>query len=133
MNKVNATFVRSYKSKKGNTTFVYSVTGNEANLAKYKQIQGDFYREDETTKKPLFFTTRFVGDNVSLIITPNDKVVPDMSEFDKASSLATQYGGNLGQALASAAANKLMGGNNSQQSAPVTADIQASAEDLEKA
>lgn len=131
MNKVQATFVRSYKSKKGNTTFVYNVSGNEANLAKYKQIQGDFYREDEATKKPLFFTTRFVGDNVSLIITPNDKIVPDMSEFDKASSLANQYGGNLGQALASAAANKLMGGNNQpQQTAPVAIE-QVSPEDID--
>lgn len=131
MNKVQATFVRSYKSKKGNTTFVYNVSGNEANLAKYKQIQGDFYREDETSKKPLFFTTRFVGDNVSLIITPNDKIVPDMSEFDKASSLANQYGGNLGQALASAAANKLMGGNNQpQQTAPVAIE-QVSPEDID--
>ncbi len=133
MNKLNATFQRSYKSKKGNTTFVYVVTGSEANLAKYKTIQGDFYREDEASKKALFFTTRFVGDNVSLIITPNDKIVPDMSEFEKANSLASQFGGNLGQALAQSAAAKLMGGSHSQPSAPITADVQANPADLEQA
>jgi hypothetical protein len=110
MKNLNASFVRSYKSKAGNTVFVYSVSGSEDSLAKYAAIQGDNLRKDDTTGKPLFFTTRYFGDNAKLLITTNDRVVADMSEFDKASSLASQYGGNLGRELASHAAAKLMGG-----------------------
>jgi hypothetical protein len=110
MKNLNASFVRSYKSKAGNTVFVYSVSGSEESVAKYASIQGDNLRKDDTTGKPLFFTTRYFGDNAKLLITTNDRVVADMSEFDKASSLASQYGGNLGRELASHAAAKLMGG-----------------------
>lgn len=112
MKNLNASFVRSYRSKKGNVTFVYAVSGSEEAVAKYDAIQADNLRKDETTGKSLFFTTRYFGDNAKLLITTNDKVVADMSEFDKASSLASQYGGNLGRELASHAAAKLMGGSN---------------------
>ena len=121
MKNLNASFVRSYKSKAGNTVFVYSVSGSEEATAKYASIQGDNLRKDDTTGKPLFFTTRYFGDNAKLLITTNDKVVADMSEFDKANSLASQYGGNLGRELASHAAAKLMGG--STASAEVTAPV----------
>ncbi len=117
MKNLNASFVRSYKSKAGNTVFVYAVSGSEEAVAKYTAIQGDNARKDDTTGKPLFFTTRYFGDNAKLIITTNDKVVADMSEFDKANSLASQFGGNLGVELARNAAAKLMGGT----SAPVEA------------
>ena len=77
-------------------------------LSAYKKAQGEHYREDEKGN-PLFFTTRAVGDSAPLIITENGKCVPDMSEFDKAASLVSQYGGNFGQELAKATAQKLLG------------------------
>lgn len=109
--------IRSYRSKNGNPTFVYSVSGNANDLAAFKEAQGEFYREDETTGSPLWFTTRCVGDNGKLIITTNGKVVPDMSAYDQAASIAAQYGGNFGQELAKQAAMSILG--NKGTSAPV--------------
>ena len=109
--------IRSYRSKNGNPTFVYAVSGNANDLAAFKEAQGEFYREDETTGSPLWFTTRCVGDNGKLIITTNGKVVPDMSAYDQAASIAAQYGGNFGQELAKQAAMSILG--NKGTSAPV--------------
>lgn len=116
---MNIKLIRSYRSKNGNPTFVYAVSGNANDLAAFKEAQGEFYREDETTGSPLWFTTRCVGDNGKLIITTNGKVVPDMSAFDQAASIAAQYGGNFGQELAKQAAMTILG--NKGTSAPVEA------------
>ena len=105
---MNVKLVRSYRSKNGNPTFVYEVSGNQADLDKYKEVQGNFYREDDNGK-PLFFTVNCIGKTGKLIITSNNKVVPDMSAFDQAASLAKQYGGNFGEQLAKQAAQAIMG------------------------
>ena len=102
--------LRSYKSQKGNTVFVYSVTGTSEQIAAYKAAQGDNYRESEEGIT-LWFTTRCVGNTGTLIVTEKGKVVPDMSAFEQAASLAKQYGGNFGQELARAAVANLIGGN----------------------
>lgn len=104
--------LRSYKSQKGNTVFVYSVTGTSEQIAAYKAAQGDNYRESDEGVT-LWFTTRCVGNTGTLIVTEKGKVVPDMSAFEQAASLAKQYGGNFGQELARAAVANLIGGNNS--------------------
>jgi len=110
---------RSYKSPKGNTVFVYSVSGTEAQLADFATAQGENHRVDDVTGEPLWFTTRCVGDNGTLIITSNGKVVPDMSEYEKAASLASQYGGNFGEQLAKMAAERLLGHSSTPAVAPV--------------
>ena len=98
---------RSYRSKNGNTTFVYVVTGSASDLEAFKAAQGEYYREDDKGR-PLWFTTRCIGQQGSLVITTNGNVVPDMSAFDQAASLAAQYGGNFGAELARAAASQLL-------------------------
>lgn len=103
---------RSYKSRAGNTVFVYSVTGTPAQIEAYKAAQGDNYRETEEGVA-LWFTTRCIGNNGTLIITAKGKVVPDMSAFEQAASLAKQYGGNFGQELARASVAHLLGGSHS--------------------
>ncbi len=100
--------IRTYRSKKGNPTFVYSVGGTKEQLATFKKSQGDYYREDEDGN-PLWFTTRYIGEEGMLMITSNGNVVPDMSEFDKQASLVAQYGGNFGDILAQDGINKLKG------------------------
>lgn len=105
---INVSLIRSYRSKNGNVTFVYGCKGNTETMEKYKELQGDFYREDDSGT-PLWFTTRCIGDRGKLIITTNNKIVPDMSEFDQAASLAEQYGGNFGDALAKATAQRILG------------------------
>jgi len=119
---------RSYTSKNGNKVFVYTVTGTPEELAKFKAAQGENYRETEAGVA-LWFTTRSVGNSGKLIITTNGKVVPDMSAFDQAASLAKQYGGNLGEELAKAAAAQLLGGVHNSAPAVVNAP---SAEGIEK-
>lgn len=116
--------LRSYTSKKGNKTFVYTVSGSKEQLEKYKAAQGENYREAEDGT-PLWFTTRSVGASGELIITTTGKIVPDMSAFDNAASLAKQYGGNLGAELAKHAVAQLLGNN----SAPV-ANVVPSAENI---
>lgn len=117
---------RSYTSKNGNKVFVYTVLGTETQIAEYKSAMGENYREDDETGEALWFTTRCVGNSGSLIITKNNKVVADMSAFDQAASLAAQYGGNLGQELARAAASQLINSTPATVSAPV-----AKSEDIE--
>lgn len=107
---MKVTMQRSYKSKNGNRTFVYTVTGSNAEMEAYKEAQGEYYREDEKTNQALWFTTKCIGKTGTLLITDNGNIVPDMSEFDEAASLAQQYGGNLGEMLAREAAQRLLGG-----------------------
>jgi hypothetical protein len=111
---MKVSLIRSYRSKNGNATFVYGVKGNASDLEAFKAAQGDYYREDEEGTA-LWFTTRCIGNSGSLIITTNGNVVPDMSAFDQAASLAKQYGGNFGAELAKSAASALLG---HQASAP---------------
>jgi hypothetical protein len=105
---MNVSFQRTYRSKNGNATFVYTVKGSQEDLAAYKEAQGNFFRENEHGV-PLWFTTRFIGNTGTLVITSNGNIVPDMSQFDKAASLAEQYGGNFGQELAQASAQQILG------------------------
>ena len=100
--------IRSYRSKSGNPTFVYEVRGEKANLEAFKKAQGDYYRESEDGVA-LWFTTRFIGEEGTLLITSNGNVVPDMSEFDKQASLVAQYGGNFGDVLAKTALKSIKG------------------------
>ncbi len=100
---------RSYRSANGNTVFVYSVSGKPDAIEAYKQASGDFYREEENGT-PLWFTTRCIGNSGSLVITSKGKIVPDMSAFEQAASLAKQYGGNFGAELAKASVAHLLGG-----------------------
>jgi len=104
---------RTYRSKNGNPTFVYSVEGSKENLASFKKAQGSYYREDDD-KNPLWFTTRFIGETGTLIVTSNGNIVPDMSEYDKQASLVAQYGGNFGDVLAQQGVSKLKGGKSEE-------------------
>jgi len=122
---------RSYRSKNGNPTFVYGVSGSASDLSAYQDAQGEFYREDDNGT-PLWFTTRCVGQTGSLIITTNGNIVPDMSAFDQAASIATQYGGNFGQELAKQAAMSILGGSGVSKTPSVTAETPVAGGEDEK-
>jgi len=124
---------RSYRSKNGNPTFVYKVTGAASDLENFKDAQGEFYRTDDDGH-PLWFTTRCIGPNGSLIITTNGNIVPDMSAFDQAASIAAQYGGNFGQELARMSAAAILGANAPQaaSSAPAASTVPADAVHVEE-
>lgn len=61
-------FHGAYVSKNGNTTFRYTVQGDAKELANYKKVQGVNYKEEETTKEPLFFSIRRYNDNTELAL-----------------------------------------------------------------
>ena len=113
---------RSYRSQKGNTVFVYTVKGTESQVEAYKAAQGDNYRETEDGVS-LWFTTRCIGNTGTLIITEKGKVVPDMSAFEQAASLAKQYGGNFGAELAKASVAALLGNSNNNDATASGAGI----------
>ncbi len=89
--------------------FVYKITGTKSALARYEELQGDNYREDEETGDVLFFSTRYFGESGNIIITANDKIAPDLSAVKKQASLVNQFGGQIGEALAQKIADQLLG------------------------
>jgi len=92
-----------------NDVFVYAVSGSESEIAEYKKDQGENLREDDKGQ-PLFFATRFAGKSAGIVKTSAGRYIADMSEINAQANLAAQYGGNLGQAIANAAAAKLFSG-----------------------
>jgi len=120
--------IRSYRSKNGNATFVYGVKGNATDMEAFKEAQGDYYREDADATA-LWFTTRCVGQTGKLVITTNGNVVPDMSAFDQAASLAEQYGGNFGAELAKSAAQAILGVASTSDMAPTKAEAKVDESD----
>ena len=105
--------LRSYrKAGTGNVVFVYTVSGSADQIEAFKKAQGTNLKLDEKSGAPLWFTTRYAGENCDLTITSKGVVIADMSKFDAADSLSKQYGGNLGNEIAKVAAANLLGGDN---------------------
>ena len=120
--------VRNYRSKNtGKPVFVYEVSGTATELEAFKSAQGEFYREDDKTGKPLFFTVNFMGEQGNLIITSAGKIAQDMSKFDEAQSIVEQYGGNFGQVLA----QSLVAGITGTTPAPTEAVAQEEPKDVD--
>lgn len=116
------TCIGSYTSKNGNDVFRYKVTGKPESLAIFESVQGDNYRVDEATGNILWFTTRFAGDDATLVVNSDTgKCYADMSEYRKQASLAKQFGGNLGDQIAKSAVGKLF--RNAEQ--PVAEPVKA--------
>lgn len=90
---LTAKLVGSYrKPVTGTKVFRFNVFGNETELQEFETAQGDNYRIDEQTGKPMWFTTRYVGDNINLVITKDNNVVADDTEMSKLQSLVEQFG-----------------------------------------
>jgi hypothetical protein len=83
----------------GTKVFRFVVSGSEKELESFETAQGDNYRLDETTGKPLWFNTRYIGDNVNLIITSNNQVVADDTEMSKLQSLVEQFGADTARLI----------------------------------
>lgn len=122
-------FVRNYTSQKGNKTFVFEVSGSESEIEAYEEAQGDYLRSTEEGV-PLWFTTRFPGKSVELIITTKGNIIADMSEYDQAASMAEQYGGNFGKELATLSAKKILNISDSDD-APVSTSAPAAKEEVD--
>lgn len=132
-NTVNVTYVRQYSANKNGkrvTRFVYRVSGTPELKAKYKELQGTFYRTDTETGEPLYFTKMYMGDKGTLILTDSGKVVPDMSKYEKAASLCEQFDGVFGQTLAQHLVSDIMGTTAPANSSPLVDPNSIPDEDL---
>ena len=90
---LKAKLVGSYrKPNTGTKVFRFNVSGTDSELKEFETAQGDNYRVDNETGKPLWFSTRYIGDNVTLEITSNNQVVADDTELTKLQSLVEQFG-----------------------------------------
>ena len=115
-------YQRQYVNDKGNLVFVYELTGKKEALAQYHEIQGDFHRVDKDSGIPLYFSSKSLGNECTLVFTQNGKVVPDMSELNHVASLAEQFSNTpLGAEIARAAAQRIVAGISGKRnnSAPV--------------
>ena len=132
-NTVNVNYLRQYSANKNGkrvTVFVYRVSGTPELKAKYKELQGTFYRPDTETGEPLYFTKMYMGDKGTLILTDSGKVVPDMSKYEKAASLCDQFDGVFGQTLAQRLVSDIMGTTAPANSGPINDPNSIPDEDL---
>lgn len=53
--------------------FVYAVKGTPEQIAKYKEVKGNFFREDKDTKEPLFFTQRYADLKAEIVLNKEGK------------------------------------------------------------
>ena len=117
---LNITFARQYRNEAGKLRFIYHVHGTPAELEAYEQAQGEWFSEDEEANCPVFNTGKYVGETCDLLITKKGKVVADTGEFDRQASLISQFGGDLGKAMAEAMAAKLINKQRTPAPAPAT-------------
>lgn len=101
-----AKFEGSYRKPTQNgkvptVVFRYTVSGTPEEMDAYKKVQGDNFRSDENTGKPLYFTTRYISDRVKLLITTGDnpRVVADDSEIVKIQSIVQSYGADVARLI----------------------------------
>ena len=97
---LKAKLVGSYRKPiTGTKVFRFNVFGTESELRDFESAQADNYRVDDTTGKPMWFSTRYVGDNIDLIITSNNQVVADDTEMSKLQSLVEQFGAHTARLI----------------------------------
>lgn len=123
---LKCTKIREYM-KNGKPRFVYAVSGSKEELAKYKKIQGEYYREDDKTGAPIYNTGRaFIQKTGNLGFTfDGTGVYQDQSELNELKSIAEQTGANLGDILLKARVDQMLNGNSAPApTAPVAEDTQ---------
>jgi|LauGreDrversion4_2_1035121.scaffolds.fasta_scaffold1456614_2 hypothetical protein len=97
---LTAKLLNSYKKREtGNTVFRYLVSGTDKDIQQYTECAGENIVVDDTTGKPIFFTTRYIADSIKLIVTSNNNVVADDTEISKLQSLVEQYGPDVARLI----------------------------------
>ncbi len=88
---LKGTFKTQYRKQGGKLTFVYTVSGTPEELADYKKVKGEHYREDKDTKVPLFFSQRLNGKNVDIVPVKEGKdFAIDSTKADQLANLQAQ-------------------------------------------
>jgi hypothetical protein len=85
----------------GTTRYAYDVVGTAVELADYKEIQGEFHRENPESKKPQYFDQKVFIGKLALVPYVNKEkkrnVFVDDSEFQTECALIRQSGGDVNQ------------------------------------
>ena len=83
-------FEGQYRNANGTLVFKYGVSGKSDSVEAYEGSKGDYLRHSDQSGNPLFFTTRYTGDNIKLTVTSEGEWIVDTSDIDKMTSLAEQ-------------------------------------------
>lgn len=77
----------------GKLVFVYELDGTPEQHAEYKKVKGANYRENDKSKKPLFFATRLGSKTAEIKLNEegNDYNL-DTTRIDQLASLTVQFG-----------------------------------------
>lgn len=67
---LQATYLRSVK---GGVLHVYAVSGPKTAIEQFEAIQGENFRTDEKTGKPVWFTKKFSGKFIQLEVRENSE------------------------------------------------------------
>ena len=92
------TFKRQYRKpaegeKPSSMVFVYGINGTPEQIAEYKKVKGDKFREDKDTKEPLFFGNRLAPSGSTVVKTEKDGKIDwriDTTEADQIKSFMEQ-------------------------------------------
>ena len=60
------TFKQFFTTKEGLKKAIYTVEGTKEELAAYKTAQGAYYAQDTKTNKPLFFSSKLMGQSADV-------------------------------------------------------------------
>lgn len=126
---MKATFANRDFVRNNRTFFVYYLTGTPEELAHYKAIKGEYYREGTDASRPnefgqpLWFSLDYHGEECIAKISKNNNLYADNSEMRKMASIAKQYGANLGDAIANQLASQLLGSKSKPQQQPDTVAV----------
>jgi len=103
-------YSNSYVNDKGTDVFVHHVFGTPEELEAYETAQGEFYRFDKETGRPLYYSIDHVAKTGKLGISQKSgNVYVDDSEMKIAKATVKKAGGDFGKALADAYAQKFLG------------------------
>jgi len=61
------------RSVKGGSLHVYAISGSKTALEQFESIQGENFRTDEKTGKPVWFTKKFCGAYAQLEVRENSE------------------------------------------------------------
>lgn len=139
---MKAKLLGQYRSSKtGNLVYRYELNGTQAEISAYQAIQGENFKLDDKSGKPLFFSTRYHGAVCTINFNrENTKVFVDTTEIDALQNLAAQYAGTpTGDHLAAEIAKKMVAdvqagmkvmSSNSVTSITSTTEVEEKQEDL---
>ena len=88
-----AELVNGVETKPSRMVFVYALTGTPEQIADYKAIKGDKFREDKDTKEPLFFGNRLAPSGSAVVKTEKEGKIDwriDSTEADQIKSFMDQ-------------------------------------------